>query len=378
MGSLYLTELADLLYSSGLNIIEYGGWQTRSRGSGGYDDWPLCVMWHHTASPASWDGQKDADYCAVGDDDSPLANLYIDRSGTVWVLAAGATNTNGSGNSMTFSRGTVPQDSMNTRALGVEMGNDGIGELWPQPQIDSMFVVSNVCNGWFGNRPDDLSTHNFYAPTRKIDPATTNVDGPWQPSSCNSSGSWDVDSVRNEAMNRAGSLPQPPEPHPPSGNDWWKSLMDSLPVLHEGDSGEFVLRMQHLMCSVGAMNETNPANYDGVFGSGTANALAQWKASIGGTYDSVCDSWTWGALMHTIDGIPTIRMGDSGDDVKRMQHLLSAAGFMNPSNLSNFDGVWGGGTDGAKMNFDLAHGLASADTSCGEKSWTSLLNGKNW
>lgn len=216
MGSIFLTELASWLRNAGLSVIEYDGWQTRSRGSGGYNDYPLCVMWHHTASPASWDGKKDADYCATGDTDSPLSNLYIDRSGTVWILAAGATNTNGKGNSLSFSRGNVPTDSMNTHALGVEMGNDGIGELWPQSQIDAMFIVSNTCNARFGNRPDDIATHNYYAPTRKIDPATDNVEGPWIPTTCNSSRSWDRSCVQAECMNRSGQpIPIPPQPIPP-------------------------------------------------------------------------------------------------------------------------------------------------------------------
>lgn len=215
--ALYLTWLADELRAAGINVIEYDGWKTRARGSGGYSSLPLCVMWHHTASPASWDGQKDASYCATGDSDAPLANLYIQRNGTVWVLAAGATNTNGKGNQIAFSRGIVPADGMNTRAIGVEMGNDGVGERWPQAQVDSMFVVSNVCNAKCGNRPEDMSTHNFYAPTRKIDPATDNVAGPWVPGVVNSSRSWNRADVQGECMRRAASAPdpKPPEPLPP-------------------------------------------------------------------------------------------------------------------------------------------------------------------
>ena len=226
MGGIYLTELASWLRTGGLNVVEYPDWQYRSRSSGGYDNYPLCVMWHHTASPKSWDGQRDADYLAVGDDACPVSNLYIDRSGTVWVIAGGATNTNGKGKSLSFSRGTVPADSMNTRALGVEMGNDGVGEQWPERQVNAMFLVNNVCNSRFGNVPTDLSTHNYYAPDRKIDPATTNVAGPWKPASCNSSGTWSIDSVRSEASRRAGNpVPIPPQPQPPGDIDVEKYLV---------------------------------------------------------------------------------------------------------------------------------------------------------
>jgi hypothetical protein len=214
-GPIWLTGLADVLRFVGLNVVEVDGWQTRARSSGGYADWPLCVMWHHTASNPSSDGWGDVNYIATGSPDSPLSNLYIDRAGTVWVIAAGATNTNGKGQSIPFSRGTVPTDGMNARALGVEMANNGVGESWPQPQIDSMFKVSNACNLWFGNQPHDMSSHAFYAPDRKIDPATAAaVQGPWKPRSVNSSGTWNREDIQNECWNRIADL-QPVPPHPP-------------------------------------------------------------------------------------------------------------------------------------------------------------------
>jgi peptidoglycan hydrolase-like protein with peptidoglycan-binding domain len=150
--------------------------------------------------------------------------------------------------------------------------------------------------------------------------------------------------------------------------------MESLEVLRQGSSGWMVKRMQHLLAAAGAMNEANVANYDGQFGSGTANALNKFKQGAGGNADGTCDSWTWGALMHTIDGIPTIKKGQSGPDVKRMQHLLAACGFMNEANTANYDGQWGNGTENAKINFDNAAGLTpSPPTDCGQKSWTALL-----
>lgn len=216
-GPIWLTDMADILRYVGLPVIEMDGWQTRARSSGGFPDWPLCVMWHHTASGVSADGASDANYIVNGSPDSPIANLYIDRSGTVWVCAAGATNTNGKGQSLAFSRGTVPADGMNTRALGVEMGNNGVGEFWPEVQIDAMFRVSTAMNIWFGNQADDLASHNQYAPDRKIDPATDNVGGDWIPSVINSSRSWNAQDIRNEANRRleafiTGNAPIPIHP----------------------------------------------------------------------------------------------------------------------------------------------------------------------
>jgi len=71
--------------------------------------------------------------------------------------------------------------------------------------------------------------------------------------------------------------------------------------------------------------------------------------------------------------LPVIKKGDSGPAVKRMQHLLAAAGYMNEANTANYDGVWGSGTENAKIKFDTAHGLLpSPPTDCGDKSWAAL------
>lgn len=381
MGSQYLTWLADELRAAGLKVVEYGGWQTRARSSGGYDSGkPLCCMWHHTASNTS--PQNDADYMCKNSGDRPIANILVARDGEVWVLAAGATNTNGKGNSLPFSRGSVPSNNMNTHALGMEIANSGTGEEYPQAQIDSAFIVSNVVNRKMGNQPSDVATHQRYAPDRKIDPARggATVQGTFHPSEVNSSGSWNVTDLINECGTRASGRPPGPQPEPePEPETWYDHLMASLPTLYQGDRGGGVRVMQHLIACAGYMNEGNVSNYDGVFGSGTASALNRFKQDAGGQPDGVCDAWTWGALMHTIDGIPTIVKGNSGPDVKRMQHLLAANGYLNEANTSNYDGQWGNGTDGAKSRFDNEHGLRpSPPTDCGPKSWESLITGKVW
>jgi hypothetical protein len=75
---------------------------------------------------------------------------------------------------------------------------------------------SNALNAFVGNQPTDVITHNSWAPTRKIDPATANaVSGGWTPRSTNSSGTWDLGDIRSECGRRAGSGPGP-TPTPPT------------------------------------------------------------------------------------------------------------------------------------------------------------------
>lgn len=218
MGSLYLTGLADWLRAAGLNVVEYEGWTTRSRSSGGFDPGcPWGVMWHHTASQTS--PENDASYMCYGSSDKPIANLLVARDGSVWVLAAGATNTNGKGGPWNWSRGQVPMDSMNTCAVGMEIANSGVGEPYPQVQIDAAFGASIAIISNLGLATNDICQHYDWAPTRKIDPATNlAVQGPWQPASCTSSGTWELSDLIAEHQRRCGSAPTPgptpPQPGP--------------------------------------------------------------------------------------------------------------------------------------------------------------------
>jgi N-acetylmuramoyl-L-alanine amidase len=215
MGANYLTQLANWCREAGLTVVEYDGWQTRARSSGGFESGrPWCIMWHHTASKTS--PANDASYMCHGSPDKPIANILLARDGVVWVLAAGATNTNGKGKAIGVSKGTVPKDSMNTYAVGIEIANNGVGEPYSQAQIDAAFVLSNTLAEHLSLHPTDVCTHQFYAPDRKIDPATAMaVQGPWRPDSVTSSGTWDQSDLEAECLRRVGAEPPDPDPDPP-------------------------------------------------------------------------------------------------------------------------------------------------------------------
>ena len=184
MGSRWLVDLADVIRDAGLPVVEYDGWQSRARSSGGFDSGrPAVVMVHHTASDTS--PANDAAYMVETSENRPVANLMLTRAGEVWVLAAGATNTNGKGGPI----GVCPQDSMNTYAIGVEACNDGVGEPWPVVQQDAyLMLVEQLCEHY---AIAQVTSHQEYAPDRKIDPA-----GPsrWPP--INTAGTWDMDEFR--------------------------------------------------------------------------------------------------------------------------------------------------------------------------------------
>jgi len=196
VGSVFLTDLADVLRRAGCTVREHGDWQYRARGSGGYEPGrPTSLMIHHTASPPSWSGQRDADYCTFQDEDAPLANLCLDRDGVWWVLAGGATNTNGKG-ADTWGGG-VPNDSMNSYAIGCE-ANGGYGSAWPDVQCEAYVVGSQALCAAYRIPNNNVRGHFEWAPTRKVDPA-----GPSRWST--SSASWDMGRFRADVAATGGS-----------------------------------------------------------------------------------------------------------------------------------------------------------------------------
>jgi hypothetical protein len=226
MTGIYYTDLLDVLRAAGCQVAESAttnGWQRRARSSGGFPSPPLGVQWHHTASATS--PANDLNYMINGNADAPVGNLLLDRTGTYWPIAAGAANTAGKGGPLAMSRGTVPLDQANSRTFAIEAANNGVGEAWPTAQIDAYFAGSNALNARFGNVWGDVFNHQTWAPTRKIDPATSPaVGGGWRPRASTSSGTWHQDDVRAECVARAaGYAPQPPE-----DDDMTDEQMDAL------------------------------------------------------------------------------------------------------------------------------------------------------
>ena len=207
MGSRYLTDLASVVRATGLVVQEEPGWQTRARGSGGYDSGrPNHVMVHHTASNPSSDGQADVNYICYNAQDRPIANLYLSRSGKVWICAAGCTNTNGTGSDPC---GVTPNDSMNTHAIGIEAANNGVGEPWPAVQQTAYITLVSALCTHYGIPSGRVHGHIEWAPTRKIDPA-----GPAQWPPINASGSWDMNPFRTDVAEAQGKPPSPAEDDP--------------------------------------------------------------------------------------------------------------------------------------------------------------------
>lgn len=203
-----LTNLADVLRAEGLTVIEVDGWQTRGRGTDGgqyTSGRPTHVMMHHTASRTS--AQNDVNYMTFNSSSRPIANLYIARDGAVWVMAAGPTNTNGGGGPLD----EVARDNMNRHAIGIEIGNAGTGEPYPDAQQDaSLRSAAALCRAY--NIPSTrVRSHFEWSPGRKIDPA-----GPSRWTN-GQNRQWDMGRFRADVQARLSTGPTPPPPSTSQG-----------------------------------------------------------------------------------------------------------------------------------------------------------------
>ena len=201
-------DLPDVIAAAGLDVETWPGWETRSRGSGGYDQvW--AVFAHHTASKTSM--HNDCSYMWDSTSgDQPIGAIYLDRSGLVVVGAAGATNCQGSGGPYGVTAGTIPLDKGNAYGIAIEAANNGVGEPWPQAQTDAYVeLVAALCDAYGLDAAIDVIAH-FEWTSRKIDPA-----GP-SPYATGSA-SWNMHAFRADCVACSagpGPSPEPPEPEP--------------------------------------------------------------------------------------------------------------------------------------------------------------------
>lgn len=161
----YLTWLADVLQDAGLKVQEEKGWETRGHGPMKGVRGILC---HHTASNKNSGNAPMVSTCRDGRPDlpGPLSQLVLARDGTYIVIAAGKSYHAGKG----IWKPMGLEDNGNSWLIGIEAENDGIGEPWPEKQMDAYVggVVAMLRHLKF---PASAAIgHKEYAPNRKIDP----------------------------------------------------------------------------------------------------------------------------------------------------------------------------------------------------------------
>lgn len=174
-------DLVQLLSAAGLDVEAAPGWQK----AGKTDFTPVGIMLHHTAGPKNGD-VPSLGVCKNGRPglSGPLVQIVLARSGKVHVIAANRCNHAGNGakevldlvkadqpvigNAVTNKYKDVPDLSGNGYFYGIEVENNGVGEEYPDVQIE---VLGKICaaicqsRGWSANR----IVHHRQWTTRKAD-----------------------------------------------------------------------------------------------------------------------------------------------------------------------------------------------------------------
>jgi len=153
--------LPDVLTAAGCKVRTIDGWQNRGKELVSIEG----VVWHHTASGPSSSDAAVAGLLTKGRPDlaGPLAQLGLQRDGTFVVVAAGKANHNGYG-------------TWGNQALGIEAYNDGVGEPWPQAQLDAYDLGSAAILAHLGYDADRMKGHRETDPRRKPDPVGIDLD----------------------------------------------------------------------------------------------------------------------------------------------------------------------------------------------------------
>lgn len=129
-----LTDLAAVLRGAGCNVLELDGWKTRGHGPMTSVDGVTC---HHTASGRGTGATLGLSTIRDGRQDlpGPLAQLYLNRAGTYYVVAAGLCYHAGVSQRPTYTNG---------RRIGIEAlaAGDGWAQDWPPAQ---MFAYVRGC-----------------------------------------------------------------------------------------------------------------------------------------------------------------------------------------------------------------------------------------
>lgn len=120
-----LTNLASVVRSSGLTVVEVPGWRTRGHGQMTAVDAIIC---HHTAGPKTGN-YPSLNVVTEGRSDlaGPLSQLGLGRNGTVYVIAAGVAYHAGA---------TFETWQNNWHAIGIEAEATGVDD-WPDVQYDA-------------------------------------------------------------------------------------------------------------------------------------------------------------------------------------------------------------------------------------------------
>ncbi len=160
-------------------------------------------------------------------------------------------------------------------------------------------------------------------------------------------------------------------------------------ALSVGSSGDSVYQVQFWLSEIAQVDTAVPTlAVDGQFGSGTKASVEAFQASYGLAVDGVVGQLTWNEIYKQYTSVVTdstpgitspgeypgtaLKIGSSGDDVRRMQFYLRIISRYNSSvpDLDS-DGIFGMGTQVSVLAFQDYYGLIE-DGIVGVMTWNKI------
>lgn len=132
-----------------------------------------------------------------------------------------------------------------------------------------------------------------------------------------------------------------------------QTQVSSTALPRQGDRGSAVVNLQKALISAGI---AVPGGADGIFGRGTAGALAQFQRSAGLNPTGALDP-TSAHLLGLAPAPALPARGQRGDAVRTLQNALVTAGIPVRGGV---DGIFGSGTAAAVSAFQAARGLTAS------------------
>ena len=341
------SRLERAVKNAGVKYKKVSGWASRGHGTMGSIQSVIC---HHTAGPKSGNSPS-LNVVAYGRPglSGPLAQLFLARDGTVYLVAAG----------ISYHAGRVSSSRyQNSHAIGIEAEATGL-DSWPAHQIDAYAKICKALCKEFGLSTSRVRGHKEVAVPRgrKPDP------------------NFSMSDFRKKVGGAKGGVSSGGGTSGGSSRTY-KTVSGSTPLVKLYHKGEPVKRIQK---AVGV-------KADSYYGPDTVKAVKAFQKKHGLGVDGIVGDKTWAAInggkkapksesdpfplpkghfYYTEDRRNTVHSGYWKKDRPAIRKIQKKVG-------TGVDGGYGNLTKSAVARWQKKHGL-KADGAVGISTWSRMF-----
>ena len=353
------TRLERAVKNAGVKYKKVSGWASRGHGTMGSIQ---SVIVHHTAGPKRGNSPS-LNVVAYGRPglSGPLAQLFLARDGTVYLVAAG----------ISYHAGRVSSNRYaNSHAIGIEAEATGL-DSWPAHQIEEYAKLCKALCKEFGLSVSRVQGHKEVAVPRgrKPDP------------------NFNMSQFRKKVGGAKGGVSSGGGTSGGSTSRTYKTVAYGK-TLGKYDKGDPVKDWQDFLKAEGY--DLGKGGADGYFGDSTVSATKKYQKKVGVKVDGMAGKDTWakakkdglkwkrkkssksatyplpkGHFYYTEDRRNTVHSGYWGEDRAAIRKIQKKVG-------TGVDGRYGDKTKAAVMRWQKKHGL-KADGAVGPSTWAKMF-----